>query len=78
MVAPVASQKNDVNALQTTNAESIGWTAKRRLNLKFLFILKTSDRIQTTSADHSNASLGQIWTLVFHCNPFSANILPCF
>jgi hypothetical protein len=78
MVASMACQKNGFNTLQKTNAESIGWTAKRRLYLYLLFILKTGDRIQTTAAYHSHACLGQIWTLVFHSNPFDADILPCF
>jgi hypothetical protein len=78
MVASVACQKNGFNALQTTNAELIGWTAKWRLYLYLLFILKTGDRIQTTASDHSNACLKQIWTLVFHRNPFDTDILPCF
>jgi hypothetical protein len=78
MMASVTCQKNGFDALQTTNAQLIGWKAKRRLYLYLLFILKTGDRIQTTAPDHSHACIGQIWTLVFHRNPFDAVILPCF
>jgi hypothetical protein len=57
MRTAMASEKHHLNTIQLANSQTIRWDAEWRIQRDLFNRFESIDRVQTTTTDHTNASV---------------------